>query len=734
LFSSFGKQKANQLLSAKHMGERQSTRSRKGIPRKTSVFYRYLISYTGLVIVACTLLGVVSFTVYGRMLAVEINRVNEYKLSLIAADLESQFETMKDAALNVSVSTYYKPYYFKADKTHEIRLLEDFSKYRLISPIIDDYFLFYKGEERLFKDNAKNSLSVYFEKVLGVHDYQRAIDTIARAPRCTVIHLSAKDRPVMVFVYPVATQSGSDEGEAVLCFVTYKETFENRVRAVAGEMDGSLACDFRGETVMMLNGEANPNAIVDTGLVVESVKGLFRLSYTQESNNIGSELTSLWKTGIWFMIVVLISLLGVGAALAYSNYMPIKKLRHIERSLADPIEVQPGADELDRVGLLISNLVERDSKKKLILARQVVNHLIDNGYNQEIRQTMATVGMDLSGGLFCLFSVEAIRDEGRDRTRNAEAFYDMIEALSREGISYLPGVKRPNGCFTILATIAAPDDRETACKRIREVGTAIFTDVMIGMSRVYSDISYTSAAYLESQIALNIASADIGQPTYNFDHASSSDAIYSYDSDSMLRLVQALKTGQEKQAILYLEKIISQLQRYPRTLVIHRHICSGILTNIFSVLRDLELSVDCRYIISAITMHNLTDFRQSVIRIIQNSCQVISERQSAQTRQLAQNIIGYIDAHYTEYDMSLKHLEDHFHMPSVQISKLIKESTGYRFKSYLTHLRIEHSKRLLLDNKLSVHAVSAAVGYGSVSHFIRVFTEYTGHTPAKYRG
>ncbi|MAQ91944.1 hypothetical protein B1759_10075 [Rubrivirga sp. SAORIC476] len=49
--------------------------------------------------------------------------------------------------------------------------------------------------------------------------------------------------------------------------------------------------------------------------------------------------------------------------------------------------------------------------------------------------------------------------------------------------------------------------------------------------------------------------------------------------------------------------------------------------------------------------------------------------------------------------------------------------------AYLTRLRIDRAKQLLADPERSVTDVAASVGFGSVSHFIRVYREHVGTTP-----
>lgn len=49
--------------------------------------------------------------------------------------------------------------------------------------------------------------------------------------------------------------------------------------------------------------------------------------------------------------------------------------------------------------------------------------------------------------------------------------------------------------------------------------------------------------------------------------------------------------------------------------------------------------------------------------------------------------------------------------------------------AYLTRLRVDRARQLLADPARSVTDVAASVGFGSVSHFIRVYREHVGQTP-----
>jgi AraC family transcriptional regulator len=68
-----------------------------------------------------------------------------------------------------------------------------------------------------------------------------------------------------------------------------------------------------------------------------------------------------------------------------------------------------------------------------------------------------------------------------------------------------------------------------------------------------------------------------------------------------------------------------------------------------------------------------------------------------------------------------------------QFSHQFRQSTGVSPYRYMRALRIEHSKRLLRNQKWSVLDVGLAVGFENQQHFATVFRRLVGHSPSRYR-
>ena len=78
-------------------------------------------------------------------------------------------------------------------------------------------------------------------------------------------------------------------------------------------------------------------------------------------------------------------------------------------------------------------------------------------------------------------------------------------------------------------------------------------------------------------------------------------------------------------------------------------------------------------------------------------------------------------------------LAEKFHLNPQYISQLFKNEIGVGFLAYLTNIRMERAKKLLLSTSLSVAEVAERSGYGDYRVFTKVFKKSEGITPSQYR-
>lgn len=95
-------------------------------------------------------------------------------------------------------------------------------------------------------------------------------------------------------------------------------------------------------------------------------------------------------------------------------------------------------------------------------------------------------------------------------------------------------------------------------------------------------------------------------------------------------------------------------------------------------------------------------------------------------------VVRYINSHYTQ-ELSLHVLAEKFYVSPYYLSRFFKEATGFTFVEYLNSVRIKEAKKLLEQSNMKVSLIAKKVGFGSVTHFGRVFKLVTGYVPLYYR-
>ncbi len=93
----------------------------------------------------------------------------------------------------------------------------------------------------------------------------------------------------------------------------------------------------------------------------------------------------------------------------------------------------------------------------------------------------------------------------------------------------------------------------------------------------------------------------------------------------------------------------------------------------------------------------------------------------------------FIKRHQTE-DISLGQVAKAVNTSTFYFCKIFRKVTGINFTDYVSRVRIENAKNLLLNPNLRVSEIAYEVGFQSLTHFNRVFKKVIGQSPTEYRG
>ena len=94
--------------------------------------------------------------------------------------------------------------------------------------------------------------------------------------------------------------------------------------------------------------------------------------------------------------------------------------------------------------------------------------------------------------------------------------------------------------------------------------------------------------------------------------------------------------------------------------------------------------------------------------------------------------INYVDANYDK-PITLAEIARASHLSVSRLAHIFKEQMGITIIDYLTGVRIERAKQLLLATDQNCTEICFQVGYNNQSYFTRTFKELVGMTPLQFR-
>lgn len=104
------------------------------------------------------------------------------------------------------------------------------------------------------------------------------------------------------------------------------------------------------------------------------------------------------------------------------------------------------------------------------------------------------------------------------------------------------------------------------------------------------------------------------------------------------------------------------------------------------------------------------------------------DQQDSVVRQLCQYVLSNCDK-----KINLETISEELGFSSSYLGRLFKHKTGERYIEYVTKIKIERAKALLLTGKYKNYEISDMLNFGKVDYFCSVFKKYTGMTPMAYR-
>lgn len=211
-----------------------------------------------------------------------------------------------------------------------------------------------------------------------------------------------------------------------------------------------------------------------------------------------------------------------------------------------------------------------------------------------------------------------------------------------------------------------------------------------------------------------------------------SNADYAMVLDRCMRLRSFVDAGDEVQTEKQLKSLFLSLLRGGYSLAL----CDDALAFLKSMLQircsvyRVRTTPSIDDLCSRKSYLKIEECVEALLPVLLALCQSV-QKQGANSKSVL-SARYYIEQHYTEY-IVLDDIAQYAGTNSSYLSGKFKEEVGLSIKNYITQIRLESAKALLLADKKPVAQIAASVGYEDVRYFTRLFKQAEGCTPTAYR-
>lgn len=200
-------------------------------------------------------------------------------------------------------------------------------------------------------------------------------------------------------------------------------------------------------------------------------------------------------------------------------------------------------------------------------------------------------------------------------------------------------------------------------------------------------------------------------------------------------LVEMVKKGMRNEALEKIPEMIDHLSDYDikRALVSLAVLCVRLSECIYGLERAAGRSREnyLDHYIKLTTLYDRSDLEKYLEQLIDEVCLENSVYQEKTIRMNMLDAVSYIQEHYRDADISVEQVAEKFHISVSYFSKLFHEYVGVTFPEFISDLRLEYAREMLLSNPdISVKKVAEICGYGGTSYFSAQFKKKYGISPS----
>ena len=637
--------------------------------------------------------------------------------------------------------------------------LSDFEKQAVVE---SKAFYYVRGDPALYSSSEQKTYS-QFEREYVNHSFT-FVSFFSRLNQVTtpyILRIPPNDPDLggglIAIICPLAASNGIPKADVF--FLIREEALNEKFEDYFGDSQGEL-CVYTSSLNLVLS-KNHPSSSVDDLL---QYKGIGLISRPEDKEVVLRQITadneliivSVMPRKEFYqelritqgMLTLLITLM-VSCCLLIAVFgvkYTYRPLRQLAQDILGPEGLHDRKNEIELIRNAFDtsqersrNLMQQLNSQNHMLSSQFVIRLISGKFQnlEEIHYHARCFGMTANRQYWVVMqlvtspfpSSRQMIDKLLEESQSfeiPEAICLFSEFLQHPGVCYLFHFDCDRDVQDFCAEIA-----KQLCSFVRSQGLTAFR---IGIGMPCTDPMEVKRSSYEADAAME-GSSSFSEQHLCFYHPEQSPPAEDFCLPPMEKsmLAAGISRGDTEVSIHALYTLIDYIETSAQSFLLVRLLCSELSNLLLRLAQENHISYRQNNWTEPVAYHDLHSFRCSAQELTENLCSQILKRRELDNTSQKNEVLSFIAQNFTRDDFSLDLTADSLNLTKAKISAILKEDIGMGFPQYISLLRINEVKRLLVETQQPIQEIIRSTGYLDVSNFIRRFKTLEGMTPGQYR-
>ncbi|UJF32516.1 response regulator [Paenibacillus hexagrammi] len=311
---------------------------------------------------------------------------------------------------------------------------------------------------------------------------------------------------------------------------------------------------------------------------------------------------------------------------------------------------------------------------------------------------------------------------------------------SGEGLAFVDGTSQVTAVVHASTFAKTPDFLQQFGSLFRkQIKGMSHLTVTVGIGGIARSLDEVPRSYKEAEMALLYRLVQGGDRVIEYNEVAASSSEKELLPLEWKSIEMGLYEGKEQHTREEVNRFVTELCSQANSPAFIIQECCKMLLHFYELavglphLEEWAKENDIKHILAELS--EITDRKELAIFCadwVGNLAASMGSRKKQTHHDPVQIVVDYITECYAE-PLSLAAVAEKVFLNPSYLSTLFKQKKGKPFIDYVTEVRIDAAKKLLLTTEDKLQAISEKTGFVNMRHFHRVFKDHTGVTPNQYR-